>query len=356
MMRSKAGANILGPVLFFALVGALMVGPATAAGQEEHRVQGSVVSVYNLAGTAEIVPGSGSDVVVRVMRGGRDSGRLEVDAQEVRGRQALIIRYPADEVSYPEMGGGSRTEVRVRADGTFGGGGSGGDRVRVSGRGNGMEAWADLRIEVPAGKDFALFLAVGETEASGVVGDLLIDVGSGAVRAQETRGVLNIDTGSGAVFVRDVQGDLLVDTGSGRVELEGVRGTEVNVDTGSGAVTGTDISASSLRVDTGSGRVGLRRVAAPDVYVDTGSGGVEIDLLEDVDRLVVDTGSGGVTVRVPASLGAQIELETGSGGIDLDLPLEVREIRRNSMRGTVGDGEGRISIDTGSGAIRLISG
>jgi DUF4097 and DUF4098 domain-containing protein YvlB len=72
--------------------------------------------------------------------------------------------------------------------------------------------------------------------------------------------------------------------------------------------------------------------------------------------LLIDTGSGGVTVRVPASLGAQVELDTGAGGIDVDVALEVREVRRNYMLGTLGDGDGRIRIDTGSGGIRLISG
>jgi hypothetical protein len=47
-------------------------------------------------------------------------------------------------------------------------------------------------------------------------------------------------------------------------------------------------------------------------------------------------------------------MDTGSGGIDLDIPLEVREIRRDFVRGILGDGRGTIQVDTGSGEIRLI--
>jgi DUF4097 and DUF4098 domain-containing protein YvlB len=354
-MRSQSGRKFLKSLFSLVLVWGGLLGPAPVWGQEEHRIQGDQVAVYNLAGSVEIVGASGADVVVWVMREGGDASRLEVDAREVDGREALIVRYPSDEVVYPAMDRG-RTDVRVRSDGTFyAGRGSGGDRVRISGSGGGMEAWADLRIEVPAGKNLAVYLAVGETEASQVTGDLLIDTGAGAVRARAIRGELNIDTGSGSVEVADVEGRLLVDTGSGGVRVEGIRGEEVNLDTGSGGVRGGEISTGSLRVDTGSGEVSLNRVTAPDIYVDTGSGGVELELLEDVDRLVVDTGSGGVTVWIPASLGAQIELDTGAGGIDVDFAVEVREVRRNYMLGSLGDGDGRIRIDTGSGGIRLIS-
>jgi len=343
------------PFLFMALAVALpQVG---VQAQEEKQLQGSEVSIYNLAGRVEVVPGTGSDVSVEIVRGGRDARMLEVDVREVRGRQALIVSYPEDEVVYPELGRGSRTQIRVFDDGTFGDSDSRGRReVQIRGSGDGMEAWADLRIRVPRGKDVAVYLAVGETEVGAVEGDLLIDTGSGAVDARGGSGSLNVDTGSGAVTVGDFRGDLSVDTGSGEVQISGIQGGDVSVDTGSGAVKGTGVGASYFKVDTGSGEISLSGVSAPEIYLDTGSGRVELELLEDVDELVVDTGSGAVTIRVPANLGAEVEVDTGSGGIDVTVPLEIREVKRNYMRGILGDGRGSITVDTGSGGVRLIRG
>jgi len=356
-MRQSFFRTFSGRVLFVLAALAAVAPQGDARAQEEHRLQGGEVSVFNLAGQVEVVPGSGNDVVVQVMRGGDDASRLEIGVREVDGRQALIIRYPDDEVVYPEMGRRSRTTLRVRDDGTFGDAGRGGrHEVEIRGSGGGMEAWADLRISVPRGKDLAVYLAVGEAEVGAVDGDLRIDTGSGEVHARGGSGSLNIDTGSGEVTVRDFRGDLLVDTGSGAVELSAVQGGEVSVDTGSGAVEGSGVTASYLKVDTGSGRITLSGVSAPDVYLDTGSGPVELELLEDVDELVVDTGSGAVIIRVPSGLGAEIEVDTGSGGIDVDIPLEVRQVKRNYLRGILGDGRGSIRVDTGSGAIRLIGG
>ncbi len=336
------------------LVLGAMVAPLDSSAQEEHRVRGDEVAVYNLAGTVEIVPGSGNEVVVQVRRGGGDAGQLDIGVREANGRQALVIRYPSDRVVYPELGRGSRTQIRVRDDGTFfGDWGPTGDEVGISGSGDGMEAWADLRISVPRGQDIAVFQAEGDTDMREVEGTVLIDMGSGGVGVRTSAGELSIDTGSGGVTVHGFEGDLNVDTGSGGVEISDIRGEEVLVDTGSGSVTASGVRAGTLEVDTGSGSIELRGVSSPDVNLDTGSGSVEVELLEDVDLLEIDTGSGGVTVWLPSSVGAQVELDTGSGGIDLDLPLEVRDVERDHVEGVLGDGRGRIHIDTGSGRIRM---
>jgi len=333
----------------------LLPGPGSA--QEEHRLSGGDVAVYNLVGSAEIVPGSGSQVVVQVMRGGADAARLEAEVVQVEGHDALVIRYPDDRVVYPELGRRSQSQLRVRDDGTFYGdrGSAGAREVRISGSGSGLEAWADLRISVPRGSGFSLYLAAGETTLDGVDGAILVDTGSGAVRARNGRGELSIDTGSGEVTLEGFEGEVELDTGSGSVHLQEVRGGEVRVDTGSGEVVAQQVSASSLEIDTGSGGVEMRGISAPDVIVDTGSGKVQVELMEDVDRLEIDTGSGSVDIWVPASVGAQVELDTGSGGIDLDLPFEAREVKRDYVQGVLGDGRGSIVVDTGSGRIRLMS-
>jgi len=336
------------------LVAAALIAVPVSA-QEVERVSGRSVAVYNLAGQVEIVRGSGTDVVVSIRRGGSDASALSIETGELRGRSTLRVVYPDDEIVYPDMGRGSNTSLSVRADGTFSDSGDDrGNRVRIRGSGNGLEAWADLVIEVPAGRDIAVYLAAGEVSADDIEGDVSIDTGSGPVTATAIVGSLNVDTGSGSVRVRGVEGDLWVDTGSGSVEVSDVSGDEIEIDTGSGNVRGDGLNSEVLGVDTGSGSIQLEGVTAADVLLDTGSGSIDIELLSDIDSFDADTGSGSVTVRAPAGLGASVEIDTGSGGIDLDFPVEVRSIRRDHVRGSIGDGRGDMRIDTGSGTIRLI--
>jgi hypothetical protein len=341
----------------FWVVAMLIAVPVGA--QEVHRVAGRNVAVYNLAGRVDVVRGRGADVVVRVTRGGADARDLTVETGSIRGRETLRVIYPSDEIVYAEMGRGSNTSLSVREDGTFSDQGARdrgdrGDRVRIGGRGGGLEAWADLTIEVPAGTDMSVYLAAGEVTAEDIESDLSIDTGSGEVRVIGVAGSLNVETGSGSIVVRGVEGALQVETGSGRVDVSDVRGDEIQVDTGSGGVRGSSLTAPQVRIDTGSGSIELESVTSADVVLETGSGSIDIELMSDVDRLDADTGSGSITVRAPAGLGATVDIETGSGGIDLDFPLEVRSVRRDHVQGTLGDGRGTIKIDTGSGSVRLI--
>jgi hypothetical protein len=325
---------------------------ALAQTPDRYSIPGSTVAVYNLAGTVSIERGTGANVVIEVMRGGRDGARLEVERMEVNDRPALVVRYPDGDVVYAGPGGGT-TQMRVRDDGTFGSG-MRGDRVSIRRSGRGTQAHADLRILVPADRAVELRLGVGQVAAADVEGGLDIDVSAAEVRTRNTKGSLRIDTGSGSVVVNDAEGDRVeIDTGSGSVEVNGIRASGLTVDTGSGRVTGIGMVAPNLRVDTGSGSITLSDVSASDIMLDTGSGRVQLDLVTHIESLVIDTGSGSVRLAVPADLNASVEIDTGSGGIDTDLPIRITRRGRTSLVGTFGTGGGRIEIDTGSGGVSI---
>ena len=156
-----------------------LVAAARLPAQEVEHLRGSEVAVYNLAGRMEIVAGEGTDVVVRVSRGGDEAAALRIETGEIRGRQTLRVVYPGDEIVYPELGRRASTKVRVGDDGTFSDGSGGGDRVTIRGSGDGIEAWADLVIELPAGQSAAAYLGGGAVDARGVRGHLEIPHRSG---------------------------------------------------------------------------------------------------------------------------------------------------------------------------------
>ncbi len=345
-----AVAALIGMVPSFSLAAV----PSGAAA-ERFTIAGDHVIVYDLAGAIEVLPGSGPDVVVDVMRGGRAGGTLKVATGAIEGRPTLRVLFPMNRILYP-AGRSNTNGIAVRPDGTFGGKIPGlfPRRVSVSSRGFGDEAWADLRILVPAGRTLEVRVGVGAMNARGVEGTLTLDSHAGPVLVDGLRGDLSVDTGSGAVAVKGIEGDLLVDTGSGSVTLDAVHGRKVSIDTGSGEVSGRDVRAENLLVDTGSGRVAIEQVRAPRVKIDTGSGGVTLGLLEDVDDVLVDTGSGGVTLRVPGTLGAALDIDTGSGGIESEVPITMLRRESGELHGQLGDGRGHILIDTGSGGVRLV--
>lgn len=354
---------------------ALLVAPTRAEAQTERRVlSGDQVAIYNLAGKLRVESGSGSEVVVEVMRGGRDGDRLRLEQGTIRGYETLRIVYPSDHIVYPELGRYNRNTITVRDDGTWGNELSRGERgdrgdrdsrdypdrernrVEISSSGSGLEAYADLRVLVPRGQRIVIHNATGDARITMVDADLAVEVASSTISAERTRGRLSLDTGSGSVSVTDAQGDVDLDTGSGGVTITGVRGGTLKMDTGSGSIRGGDIDVSDLKADVGSGGVHLERVRASRVNVDAGSGGTELELLTPIDDMKVEAGSGGVTVRLPANLNATVDLETGSGGIDTDFSVQVTKFEQHHIVGRIGDGRGRIKIEAGSGQVRLLRG
>lgn len=328
--------------------------PAAAQQGDRHTLAGDDVALYNLAGVVRIEPGTGSSVVAEVTRLGADRDKLRVEAS---GR-ALRVVYPSDRIVYPPLGRHSETELQVRDDGTFSDGWSrNGRRVRITGDGTGLEAHADMRIQVPAGKTVAVYLAVGRMTATNVNGRLTLDVASADVEVTGTRGALLLDLGSGDVSVTNAEGELAFDTGSGNVTVTDLRASTLDLDTGSGNITGTGIRADRVMLDAGSGDIRLDEVSSPDLSLDTGSGEIEISLTTDIERLTLDSGSGDVTIRAPADLGARVDIETGSGRVSGDLisGLQRRGEDEDHVSGTIGDGRGTITVETGSGDVSFLS-
>ena len=315
--------------------------PGTLAAQRQVSLAGDAVALYNLAGDVTIVAGTGASVRVDVTPGGPDGGKLTFVERVVNGRNALVVQYPGDRVVYRGGEWSGSTQLHLREDGSFGDYGK--DRgkrsrreVKITSSGQGLEAHADLRISVPAGTTLDVFLGVGRITATNVKGNLTLDTSSGDVEAS------------------GITGNLEIDTGSGDVKVTGASGDEIRIDTGSGSVVATGLTATDVSIDTGSGSVTLGNVDAGRVSVDTGSGNVELDLMGAIKGLNVDTGSGSVTVRMPATVGAQLAIETGSGDIETDFSVSVRRTEDDELVGTIGNGAGTITIETGSGDVRLL--
>ncbi|MEO8294376.1 MAG: DUF4097 family beta strand repeat-containing protein [Gemmatimonadota bacterium] len=335
----------------------LVLAPTRLSAQNTERftVGGERIAVYDLAGEISVVPGTGADVVVEVTRVGQDAGKLRVETSPVRNVEALRIIFPEDRIIYRQANWAGRAEFTVREDGTFGGNDSdrGSRRIQVRSSGEGMEAHANLRVMVPEGKRVSVNIGVGSLNASNVNGQISLDAASADITADRMRGSLNIDTGSGNVTVTTVDGDLSIDTGSGDVKVSGASGTTISIDTGSGNISGHGFTSGHLSVDTGSGNIDMSDVSSPVLSFDTGSGDVDVTLSGDTDDFTIDTGSGDVTVMVPSNFGSAIDLETSSGDVETEVAIQITRQGKQHIIGRIGDGQGRMDVETGSGNVTI---
>ncbi len=283
--------------------------PARADYDQHVSLKGESLLLVNLAGSVTILPNDGPAFEVDVAVRGKDGTRETVRIETSDGPQAkLVLRYPLDKEDrfvYPPMGHGSTTvfehsrgdhEKQEWVRELFGG--ERGHRVRVTGRGAGTEAYADLTVRVPRGSKLQTGLAVGGYQVDGVEADLTLFSMSGDATLRRVRGGVRVDTGSGDVEIAKVSGSLSVDTGSGDLELALTR--------------------------MGDGRYEL------------------------------DTGSGEILLRVPSDASARVEASTGSGSIHLDVnDAVVERLKEDEATFQLGDGRAQVRLQTGSGSIRI---
>lgn len=348
-----------------ALPALLTAVPVAAQKVESFTVAGRTVAIYNLAGTVRVERGTGSAVTVDVTRMGADAGHITVETGPLDGRGTLRVRYDGDRITYPKMSRGSETTINVRKDGRWGDGDDGetrgfnrlwknGNRVRISNRGSGIEAWADLVIHVPDGVTATVHHAVGTVESQGVHAALSIDLASATVDVRDHVGNLAVDAGSGRATLANVDGRVSLDLGSGGTELRDVKASDLHIDVGSGSVSGDNVSVSGLLdVNAGSGHADFKRLSARRAKLDLGSGGLTAEFLTDIDDLRIDSGSGSVTLYLPPTVGATLNIDAGSGGVSSEFPVTVSRTEPNHLAGTLGDGKGHIEVDSGSGSVRL---
>lgn len=144
-----------------------------------------------------------------------------------------------------------------------------------------------------------------------------------------------------------------------RFEVQVPRSSDYNFDgisSVSGDVKVTNVSG-NLKASTVSGEVSIDDVNGV-VSASSVSGNVDVKInrLDGDDDMKFSSVSGDVNVRVPASLGADIEMSTLSGALDTDFPIEVKEKKYGpgrSASGRVGEGSRRVRMSSVSGSLRL---
>ncbi len=323
----------------------------------EHRTLASPAAVYDIAGTIRVVPATGGDITVDIARGGRDADRLTIAAGQIGDRQALRVLFPGDRIVYPQPNQEARsfTDLEVADDGTWDNNRHlAGRRVRIAQSGPGLDAHAELTVHMPPNTRLGIYLGAGSASVANIDGDIMVDVAAASVTTEHTRGALTLDTGSGDLSVRDAQGDISLDAGSGDVKMNGIRGDRLEVDAGSGDFGASAVAYARAKLDLGSGTTTLSGVAVEDLSLDAGSGDVDVSFASQARRVSVDGGSGDLTLRLPKSFAADVDIDAGSGGVRSDFALSRRQDDESHYSGRIGQGGGRLSIDSGSGTVALV--
>lgn len=349
-VRRPSVPELLAVLLIATMAGLGWPSRASAERNLEYKLLGDRVAIHNLVGKLRVVRGEGSAVTVEATLLGDEANRLKVEQGELRGYPTFRVIYPSNKVHVEDFMG--RSQFWVRDDGTLDGKSGDGHKVELSGSG-GLDARADITVRVPTGKRVDIFWGHGSGSVTGTNGYISIDGASLTVSASEVKGDLRVSVGSGEVTVTHGSGEIYLETGSGDVTASDIDGEALKIETGSGAIQVSDIDLPKVDLETGSGAIRAESIRAERASLETGSGSVGLMLDSDIDMLAIESGSGEIEVTVPKNFGAEVSMETGSGSLSTEMPIEVMKKSRNELHGTIGDGRGKLSLETGSGSIVL---
>lgn len=228
-----------------------------------------------------------------------------------------------------------------------------GNFIRIGGGGErGSGVVVNYTITVPTETEIHATGGSGTIEVRGIKGPATFTVGSGDISAQNIGGDVQAVAGSGSVELSQIQGHVQATAGSGDMKLSEIHG-EIRAQTGSGEVE-INQPGDAVVVASGSGGITVGQVST-DLRLHTTSGDVTIEGNPQASAYWdVRTSSGSVSLHVPPTSSFRLYARTSSGDIDTEIPITMEGTTgKHELRARIGDGKGRVEVETSSGKISL---
>lgn len=215
---------------------------------------------------------------------------------------------------------------------------------------------SDLKVFIPQGSDLQITAISTEIEVTQVLRGVEIGNVSGGIRVRNVGERLEIDTVSGDVQIWDARARFRVNSVSGDVEVEDALGGRLNTVSGSLRL---DNAGEELHLGSISGEIEVDSPETVQIISQSVSGDIEITTHMKQDAVIeLDTVSGDIRLEMSGDVNAQFDVETGAGGgirnrLSSDEPRASKYVRNESLRFTLGNGKGEVTLSTASGDITL---
>ena len=147
---------------------------------------------------------------------------------------------------------------------------------------------------------------------------------------------LDLLTHNGAIRISHTYANAKAKTHNGSITLESTTGN-TNLETHNGGINCGDITG--------------------DVTAKTHNGGVKIAYNETSDSAInayAKTHNGGISFKAPPVLSVTIEISTHNGSLKTEMPITIAgQIGKKHIKGTIGEGEGKLRLETHNGSVHL---
>lgn len=207
-------------------------------------------------------------------------------------------------------------------------------RVRT-GAVRGRSHAVDFEITTPAWMPLTL---------GGQYADVTVEGSQGDVTVETVHGDISVRGGSGFVSLKTVQGSAVLEGAKGRSEVRSVN-EAVRVIATSG----------DTYAETTNGRITFEKMDAKNVEASAVNGDIVYEGAIHRDGVYrLSTHNGNIVMGVADGTNATINVRTFNGGFNTSVQAKVDEVRKNRRYVvTLGNGSGRVDLESFSGSIRL---
>lgn len=170
-----------------------------------------------------------------------------------------------------------------------------------------------------------------------------------------TRTNLTLITSDGSIHLASIEGTVDIETSDGSIRAKGIKG-DTKLRTSDGSIDCSHIQAGTLDLHTSDGAIRCTDICVARLNCRTSDGSVHIECAADAPRAMdatVTASDGSITFAAPPGLSAVVDASVSDGAIRTSLPITVEGKIGKSLLGTVGNGEGRITLKTHDGSITI---
>jgi len=214
-------------------------------------------------------------------------------------------------------------------------------------------------------------------EDTGAGESIKLKSSSGPLTAENVKGPVSLETSYGSIACKNISdGDIKLKSSSGKITLskasfsdcdartsygsvvcDELKGNSINLHSDSGSVNVTTASASTIAVSTSYGRINCQEITTGDLTAKSGSGNIDIACSQSTPLEIaaeVATSYGSIDFASPPDFSGQVDLKTSYGSIRTDLLITIAgEITKKRIQGKIGDGKGKLCLQTSSGSIKI---
>ncbi|MHC4553271.1 MAG: DUF4097 family beta strand repeat-containing protein [Planctomycetota bacterium] len=165
---------------------------------------------------------------------------------------------------------------------------------------------------------------------------------------------LSLRTSNGAITINSMQKNVNATTSNGRIEVSNVTGN-VTANTSNGRIDIRQSDAEKFDLHTSNGKICCEAIAG-NIQASTSNGAIHIKYGSEAKQdtnINLHTSNGSITVNTPDNYSAKVDASTSNSKIHCNIPITVKGSLGKHIKGTIGSGEGQLTLKTSNGSITI---